>query len=78
MSDAKSIESAFPENLTESEERFVRQIVEKHKPCFGRGHRGWRAKTGAPIVCSCVWKAWGKIIAARAQAARKDQASEPV
>ncbi len=78
MSEKNELEKIWPAQLTPSEEQLIRKTVEKHKRCWGTGRVGFKNDTGAPIPCSCVWKAWGQIMAVRAHVAQKEKVSEPV
>jgi len=62
-----TMENSWPEELTDEEKKIIDTIVKKHDPCWGTGRIGFR-EDGKPIVCRCVWKAWGQTLIARQKA----------
>lgn len=62
----------FPESLTSDEEALVRSKVKACRKCWSTGRLGFRSN-GDPVLCTCVTKAYTKIIMQRIQANRQEE-----
>ena len=51
--------------LSGFEEVEVRMLVSNCKKCYGRGYKDIIQETGKPILCSCVQKAWSRVLRRR-------------